>query len=137
MQFIIKNIWLIALAVLSAGMLLWPMLRRGALGIPDVSPAEAVALINREHAVVLDVREDAEFAAGHITAARHIPLGQLQSRLGELAKLRDKPIVVQCQGGVRSASACAVLKKHGYSRIYNLKGGIAAWMEAKLPVTRD
>lgn len=137
MQFIIKNLWLLALVVVSGGMLVWPMLRRGALGIPEVSPTEAVTLINRGHALVLDVRNDAEFAAGHITNARHIPLDQLQSRLGELGKFRDKAIVVNCQGGVRSAKACAALKNQGFSRVHNLKGGISAWIDAKLPVTRD
>lgn len=137
MQFIMKNLWLIALVVASGGMLIWPMLRRGALGIPDVSPAQAVTLINREHALVLDVRNDAEFATGHITNARNIPLDQLQSRLGELAKFRDKAIVVNCQGGVRSAKACAVLKTNNFSRINNLQGGISAWIDAKLPVTRE
>jgi rhodanese-related sulfurtransferase len=137
MQFVMSNIWLILLAVISGGMLLWPMLQRGALGIPDVSPADAVALINREHAMVLDVRDEAEFSNGHITDAKHIPLAQLPSRLEELARFRDKPIVVQCQGGVRSASACAMLKKNDFNRIYNLKGGMAAWIEAKLPVMRD
>jgi rhodanese-related sulfurtransferase len=137
LQFIMKNLWLVALVVVSGGMLVWPMLRRGALGIPEVSPAQAVTLINREHALVLDVRNDAEFATGHITNARHIPLDQLQSRLGELGRFRDKAMVVNCQGGVRSASACAVLKKQGFGRVHNLKGGISAWIDAKLPVTRE
>jgi len=137
MQFIINNIWLVLLAVISGGMLLWPMLRRGAIGIPDVSPSEAVTLINRHHAIVLDVREDNEFATGHIADAKHIPLALIQSRLTELARFKDKPIVVQCQGGVRSAGACAVLKKNDFSKIYNLKGGLTAWAEAKLPVTKS
>jgi hypothetical protein len=80
-QFILKNIWLILLAVVSGGMLLWPMLRRGTIGVRDVTPAEAVIMINRERAIVLDVRENAEFAGGHITDARNIPLVQLPSRL--------------------------------------------------------
>ena len=137
MPFIMKNLWLVALVVVSGGMLVWPMLRRGALGIPDVSPNEVVILINREHALVLDVRNNDEFATGHITNARQIPLDQLQSRLGELGKFRDKAIVVNCQGGVRSAKACAVLKNQGFSRVHNLKGGISAWIEAKMPVTRE
>lgn len=137
MQFIIKNIWFILLALVSAGMLLWPMLRRGAIGIRDVTPAEAVIMINRERAIVLDVRENAEFAGGHITDARNIPLAQLTSRLGELEKFRDKPIVINCQVGGRSASACALLKKQGFTKAVNLKHGIAAWIDAKLPVTRN
>jgi len=133
MDFISNNIWLVMLALVSGGMLLWPMLRRGA----EVTPQEAVMLVNHAHALVLDVREDAEFAQGHIADARHIPLGQLASRIGELEKWKDKAIVVNCQGGVRSAKACAVLRRHGFAQVNNLSGGIAAWQNAKLPVTKD
>lgn len=136
MQFIIKNIWLVLLAAVSGGMLIWPMLRRGATGVRDVSPAEAVTLINRERAIVLDVRDETEFADGHIADARNIPLKQLPTRLAELAKYRDKPVVVNCRAGVRSASACTILRQNGFSRVYNLKNGIATWLDAKMPVTR-
>lgn len=137
MKFLTDNILLVLLAAVSGLMLIWPMLRRGAMGVPDIGPADAVTLINRKHAVVLDVRDDTEFAAGHITDAKHIPLAQLESRLGELEKFKSKPLVVQCQGGVRSATACALLKKHGFDNLHNLRGGLNAWMEAKLPVTKD
>lgn len=137
MEFIKHNIWLIGLALGSGLMLLWPVLRRGAGGSSDVSPNEAVLLINRARAVVLDVRNPSEFAVGHITDAINIPLAELESRIGELAKHKDKPLLVNCQGGVRSAKACAVLKKAGFSRLYNLAGGINAWTEIKLPVVKD
>ena len=137
MDFVLKNVWLIALAVFSGSMLLWPMLRRMMFGIGEVEPAEAVMLINREHALVLDVREDAEFAAGHVAEAKHIPLGQLTSRLAELEKWKDKPIVINCQSGMRSSNACAVLRQNGFARVFNLAGGIAAWQAAKLPVVKD
>jgi len=136
MDFVSKNAWLIALVVFSGGMLLWPMLRRMMFGIGQVSPTEAVLLINREHALVLDVREDAEFAAGHIPEARHIPQGQLASRLPELEKWKEKPIVINCQSGGRSSGACAVLRRSGFTRVFNLSGGIAAWQSAKLPVSK-
>lgn len=137
MEFIKHNIWLIGLALGSGLMLLWPTLRRGAGGSTDVTPGEAVLLINREHAGVLDVRSPSEFAGGHITDAINIPLAELESRLGELAKFKGKPLVVNCQGGVRSAKACAMLKAAGFNRLYNLAGGINAWAAAKLPVVRD
>jgi len=137
MDFVLKNVWLIALAVFSGSMLLWPMLRRMMFGIGEVGSAEAVMLINREHALVLDVREDAEFAAGHVAEARHIPLGQLTSRLPELEKWKDKPIVINCQSGMRSSNACAVLRQNGFARVFNLAGGIAAWQAAKLPIVKD
>lgn len=137
MKFVMDNLLLVVLAVSSGLLLLWPMLTRGTSGNADVSPNDAVLLINREHATVLDVRNAAEFAGGHITDAINIPLAELESRLGELAKYKDKPLLVNCQGGVRSTSACGVLKKGGFSRIYNLQGGVNAWMQAKLPVIRE
>lgn len=136
MDFIRQNLMLIGLALGSAGMLLWPLLRRGTSGVADVSPNDAVLLINRENALVLDVRNAAEFASGHIADARNIPLADLQSRLGELARYKDKPLLVNCQGGVRSSSACSVLKKGGFTRVYNLDGGVGAWVQAKLPVIK-
>lgn len=132
MSFVVNNIGLIALALITGGMLMWPMLRRGS----EVTPNEAVMLINHAHALVLDVREDAEFAQGHIADARHIPLGQLASRLNELEKWKDKPVVVNCQGGVRSSKACGVLRKSGFTQVSNLAGGIAAWQTAKLPIMK-
>jgi len=131
-KFATQNIWLIGLALGSGAMLVWPMLRRGA----SVTPNEAVMLINHG-ALVLDVREDVEFAIGHIADARHIPLSQLASRCNELEKWKGKPVVVNCQSGMRSAKACAVLRKNGFAQVSNLAGGLAAWQSAKLPVTRD
>lgn len=136
MKFITQNLWLVILALGSGAMLLWPTLRRGAAGATDVTPNEAVLLLNRENALMLDVRNEAEFATGHIAEARNIPLAQLDARLAELGKYKDKPLLVNCQGGVRSASACAVLKKEGFTRLYNLKGGINAWTQANLPIVK-
>ena len=136
MQFLIKNIWLIILAVGSAAMLLWPLLQRNLAGIKQVTPNEAVLLINRSDAIVLDVRDDAEFAGGHLPEARHIPLKQLAGRLAELEKFKAKPILVHCQAGVRSVSACGILRQHAFAQVYNLQGGINAWVEAKLPVVK-
>lgn len=86
--------------------------------------------------MVLDVREENEFATGHIPEAKNIPLSKLTERAGELKKYQQKPVVVNCQGGVRSANACGQLQKAGFTSVYNLKGGINAWNEAKLPVAK-
>ncbi len=134
MKFLTENIVWIGLILGSGVMLLWPMLRRGAAGAAEVSPSEAVLLINRENALVLDVRNDTEFAGGHIAAARNIPLAQLSEQLGKLRKYQQKPIVVNCQSGARSGNACAQLRKAGFTRIYNLRGGMNAWKKANLPV---
>lgn len=117
-------------------MLILPMFKRSVGGVPNVSPTEAVMLINRSNAVVIDVRDDAEFAAGHITEARHIPLAQLPDRLKELHKLKDKPIVVHCKAGVRGGKACEILKKAEFTKIHNLEGGLDAWIQAKLPTVK-
>lgn len=136
LKFLMDNaIWL-GLAVGSGLMLLWPTLRGGASGAKDVTPAEAVLLINRENALVLDVREEGEFAAGHVPEAKNIPLAKLAERAGELKKFQQKPIVVNCQAGMRSANACGQLQKAGFAQVYNLKGGLNAWNDAKLPVAK-
>ena len=116
-------------------MLIWPMLKRGG-GMAQASPSEAVLLINRANALVLDVRDDQEFAGGHIADAKHIPAAQLEARIGELRRYKDKPLIVNCQGGVRSAKACDVLRKHEFSKVHNLQGGLNAWIQAKLPVVK-
>ena len=136
MEFITDNVLLIGLALGSGVMLLWPLLNRGAGGVANVSPNEAVLLMNRSNAIVLDVRDDAEFAAGHITDAKHIPLAKLAERIKELEKFKDKPILVHCQGGVRSTKACDILRKNEFTKLHNLQGGLNAWVAAKLPVVK-
>lgn len=135
MKFIQDNIFLIAVAFVSGAMLVWPLMRRGAGGAA-VNTLQATMMINKEDALVLDVREPAEFNAGHILNARNIPLGELDKRVGELARWKEKPIVVSCASGSRSGSALGVLRKHGFTRAVNLSGGFAAWRAAGLPVGR-
>lgn len=136
MKFLIDNVLLIGLAIGSGAMLVWPMLMRGVGGVNGVSPTEAVLLINRSNALVLDVRDDAEYASGHVTDAMHIPLPDIEKRISELQKYKDKDILVHCQGGVRSAKACDILQKHEFAKLHNLEGGIKAWEQAKLPVVK-
>jgi rhodanese-related sulfurtransferase len=132
MEFVQQNImWVIAAAV-SGGMLLASFLRAAGKGI---SVTEATLLINREDAVIVDVRETQEWSAGHIANARHLALGQLDKRVSELEKFKDRPLIVCCASGNRSSSACASLKKAGFERVFNLSGGIGAWKDAGLPLT--
>ena len=88
------------------------------------------------NAVVLDVREDNEYLKGHIINSVHIPLSYLSNRIGELDKHKDKPIIVSCRSGQRSGQACAMLKKQGFENVYNLSGGMMAWQNDNLPVTK-
>jgi rhodanese-related sulfurtransferase len=133
MDFVQQNIIWVALAAVSGGMLLWPLIAGGT--VAHLTPAEATLMMNREDAMVLDVRETSEWGGGHITGARHITLGQLENRLSELDKFKEKPIIVVCATGNRSASACGNLKKHGFGKVFSLGGGVSAWREANLPLT--
>jgi len=132
MDFVQQNIMWVIAAVVSGGMLVWSFLRPGGKGI---SVTEATLLINREEAVVVDVRETSEWSSGHIPNARHIALGQLSQRVGELEKVKSKPVIVCCASGNRSSTACGTLKKAGFERVFNLSGGVRAWSDAGLPVT--
>ena len=131
MEFFKNNILLIGLAIGSGLMLLLPSFKKGAGG---VSPTEAVTLINRSNALVLDVRDEAEFSGGHIADATNIPVAELPNRLNELKKYQNKTILVNCQKGMRSSKACDILRKAEFTQINNLQGGLDAWLEAKLPV---
>ncbi|MDP2133463.1 MAG: rhodanese-like domain-containing protein [Sulfuritalea sp.] len=133
MEFVQENIVWVALAFVSGGMLLWPMVAGGT--VSHLTPAEATLLMNREDALVLDVRETGEWGAGHITGARHISMAQLEKRLSELDKFKDRPIIVVCASGNRSSSACGQLKKRGFDKVYSLAGGISAWRDNSLPLT--
>lgn len=133
MDFVVQNIWLVLLTAMSGFMLFGGGLMGRLSGIKQVGPQEAVMLFNHQDALVLDVREDSEFRDGHITKAKHVPLGQLKSRLPDLEKYKGKPIVVVCRTGSRSGHACGVLRKAGFENVSNLAGGISAWEQAGLP----
>ena len=134
MNFLIENWFLILAAVVSGGMLFWPMLS-GAKGGGAVSPAEAVQLINREKAVLIDVSEPEEFAKGHAVGARNIPFGQLEGHK-QLPSNKALPLVVVCPTGARAGRAAGMLRKQGYEKARVLAGGLKAWREASLPVVK-
>jgi rhodanese-related sulfurtransferase len=127
-----QNLLLIAVAFISGAMLVWPLVRRG-MGGQSVNTLEATLLINQKDAVVIDIREPGEFAQGHILHARNMPLGELEARLKELEKYKARPVIISCATGNRSGSAAAILRKHGFTNVVNLNGGIAAWRQAGLP----
>lgn len=136
-EFIMNNLALVALFVASGAMLLWPELSKLAgAGGAEVGTLEATRLMNQGPALVLDVRDEKEFAAGHLPKARHIPVRDLSGRLGEISKFKDKPVIVTCKSGTRSAAACRLLRKSGFTKVFQLKGGIAAWQQAHLPVEK-
>jgi len=135
LEFIQQNILLIAVAMVSGSLLLALSLRRPG-GARGVTSAQATMLINRENAVLIDVREANEYAGGHLSAARNVPAGALAERAGELEQFKDKPVILVCQTGARSSAACSSLVKLGFSRVHTLEGGIGAWTEAGLPLKK-
>jgi len=134
-EFISKNIFLVMIAAISGGMLLWPLLRKGTGG-PWVGTLQATQLMNREDAIVVDLRPAAEYASGHILGARSIPLAELEKRAGELDKYKAKPVIVHCGDGGRAGAGVALLRRNGFGNVVNLSGGYAAWQQAGLPVEK-
>ncbi len=138
--FLQKNPWnmmLFGTAVVSGGMLIWPLINRASAGgVTHIGALEAVQMMNRRDATVLDVRESSEFAAGHIPNARNIPFNELTDRIRELEKLKSRPIIVTGQSGARAAKVCAALKKIGVTDVVALRGGLSSWVEASLPVAK-
>ena len=134
MDFITENIFLLLVAFVSGAALVWPLVKRGsqAAALPT---QQAIMLVNKEHGVFVDVREQDAWAAGHIVQARHVPLSQLENRGAELPKA--KPVVLVCETGRDSAKALDQLKKAGFEKLAILQGGMASWRAAGLPISRD
>ena len=102
----------------------------------EVTAAQAVQLINRESAWILDVREEQEVKGSIIPNARRIALSELPKRIGEL-KDQEGPVIAYCKAGVQAHRACKMLVGEGLAPVYNLKGGISAWQEAGMPLEAD
>lgn len=133
MNFIVDNIFVVAIAVISGAALLWPALApRG----KRATPLQVTQMINRGKTTVVDVRSAEEFAAGHLRDAKHIPLADLGKRIGELDKSKNRTVVVVCQNGARGDKAARQLQAAGFEDVQSLEGGLAAWTAAGLPVTK-
>ncbi len=135
MKFIVDNWMLIAVAFAAGAMLVWPLVSRG-VGAGSLTANGAVQLINREKAVVVDVSEAEEFAAGHVGGAKNVPVGQLEEKLSEAAKNKALPLILVCPTGARANRALGVAKKLGYENAQVLGGGLNAWKEANLPLEK-
>lgn len=101
-----------------------------------VTSSEATQLINREDAIVVDIRDAGDFKAGHIAGARNIPQSRLDDRISELTKHKDKPLIVVCKHGQASGIALGKLTKAGFERAFKLKGGMAQWQSDGLPLVK-
>jgi rhodanese-related sulfurtransferase len=136
-EFIQQNIWLVIIAVVSGVLFIWPTVAKLFSHTREVGVADAVRLINRMDAVIVDVREAHEFKSGHIPNARNIPMGQLKDRIKELEKFKSRPILLVCQTGQRSAQICTSLTNEGFSEATGLAGGMGAWQQANMPVEKE
>lgn len=135
MSFFIENWILIAVAFASGAMLMWPAVSAGGR-TGSIKPNDAVMLINREKAVVVDVCEPNEYAAGHVIGAKSIPLGELEAKLPTAVKNKATPVILVCATGARSNRALGIAKKLGYEKAHSLSGGMGAWRGASLPVEK-
>ncbi len=130
----LENLLFVITAVISGLLLLWPLISQR--GIKEIDTRVAIQLINHQDALVLDVRDDSEFAAGHLPNSKHIPSQKMEERWVEIQKFKDKPIVVIYRGGIRSNQASIILKKNGFTQVVNLMGGIDSWKRANLPLVK-
>lgn len=135
MTFFLEHWYLVLTALVSGGLLLWPVVSRSG-GAGRVSVTEAVTLINREKAVLIDVSEPAEYAASHAGPARNIPFGQIADSK-DLPSNKAVPLLLICPTGARAGRAVGILKKRGYENTSAVIGGLSAWREAQLPVERS
>jgi len=133
-KFIVDNWMLILIAVSSGAMLAWPLIR--GTGGGSLTAQGAVQLINRERAVMIDVRDAAEYAAGHATGARNVPLDQLEQKLPGAVKNKSVPVLLMCATGARAQRALATAKKLGYEQAQVVGGGLKSWKDANLPIEK-
>ncbi|WP_439112782.1 rhodanese-like domain-containing protein [Hydrogenophaga sp.] len=135
MSFFIENWILIAVAFSAGAMLMFPALTAGG-GANSLNPAQAVQLMNRDKAAVIDVCGADEFASGHVVGAKNIPLADLEAKLAGAVKNKATPVILVCASGMRSKRAVAIAKKLGYENSHSLSGGMGAWRSASLPVEK-
>ena len=136
LQFLENNVLTVSITFISGYMLFWSYFGNRLRGIKEVDTHAAMNLINRQNAVVLDVREQTEYDAGHIINSRLISARALKERIGELEKFRERPIVVVCHSGSRATAATALLNREGFAQVHLLVGGVTAWKKASLPLER-
>ncbi len=135
-NFASKHYWLFVALGAVITLIIVTEVRRFTRGYKEVSPNDAVLLINKEDALVLDVREPSELAQGTIIGAKHVALSTLPQNTDSISTDKNKPILVFCKMGNRSPQACKLLLKNSYTKVFGLKGGLTAWINDELPITK-
>jgi len=135
-EFAANHLLLVLALVAITALLIGGEIQSRISGITDIAPGEATRMINHDNAVMIDMREDKDYREGHIVNAIHAPASSV-SDTGKLDNYRDQPVIVYCQRGQRSSAYCSKLKKQGFGSVYNLKGGLLAWLKAELPLSKN
>ena len=135
-EFLSQNTMLVLLFLTSGGVLLWPTLLKLTGGSREIGTLETTRLMNSGNALVLDVRATGEFGGGRIPKSKNIPLAEIDKRIDEIAKFKDKPVIVTCATNTRAGAAVRLLKQRGFADVYRLQGGFGAWQQASLPVEK-
>jgi len=136
-EFVANHLFLFTLLIAILALLVWSFLGSNVGGIPQVGPAEATRLVNRENARMLDVRPLDDFKQGHIINALNLPASETETASKSFEKYKRKPVIIYCNTGMDSVRVARTLKNDGFENLYILKGGLQAWRNANLPVTRD
>ena len=132
-EFIGNHLILATMWIITLGAIIMYHKRTGA---SSVGPQKVVMMINRQDAVVVDVRDKKEFDSGHIVDSINIPLGKLKQRVNELKKHKEKPLVVVCKLGQQSGEAAKTFQETGHAAVFRLSGGIAEWKAQSLPLVQ-
>lgn len=132
-EFVGNHPWLFIALFAILFMLISGELKQRLSGVTEIGPTEATRMLNRDDAVLVDMRDDKAFREGHIVSALHAP----DAGKAKLDRYRDRPLIVYCRSGNQSAAYCRQLRKDGFESVYNLKGGLMAWERAELPLTKN
>ncbi len=135
LEFIRNHPLLIGAFVVTLGMIVFVELQRRMGGGKEITPSAAVRMQN-DDGLFIDVRDLGEYKSGHLLNAKHIALKELRDRLHEIDKHKDKPVIAYCANGMRAAKACGILVKSGFTQVFSIAGGLAAWEKANLPVEK-
>ena len=137
MEFLLKDFNLIYLAamIVSGAILARPLFAGLFTFGKEIGTLEATQLINK-NALLIDVREAKDFSEGHIPGAKNVPMQELESRSGDFKKYMEKPVIVSAGTASQANKAIQILTKKQFTQLYQLKGGLASWREANLPIER-
>jgi Rhodanese-related sulfurtransferase len=136
-EFAANHLFLFALLISILLLLFWNLFGPALSGITLLNPQETTRMLNHEHAVLVDVRNEKDFADSHILGSHNIPAAMIGARQNELVKYKERPIILCSSNGNESLRAARLFKMQGFEKIYTLKGGLHSWRSANLPLTRD